>query len=258
MRVIAMALVLMLGAALMPQPASAQVDTWRVLHIGLQSGASVDTDGDGVVNSWKDCRQRGNSGKQHCKSIEHSSKYQMWQADMTCFEQSVEAWTDYQIDIVQDQVFIETDAYVPNWPYEMAAAYGAEYNFDGYDSIMVWTGYTQALGFDGGAWGPTVSHWSYVALYGLAGHCAHSVWPANVPGHEFTHNVIGLYHSLGFPVCPGGVYGYAGDGLPDVHHRLLTNTYTPNNCVDVNGNAIVSTGVPPEAYASGSYLDHYA
>jgi hypothetical protein len=247
-RCIVLALFLSLCGALWPAPASAQVDTWRVLHVGLQSGASVDTDGDGVVNSWYKCQQRGNSKKAHCR---FSDLYDKWQADIACFRDTVEAWTDYQIAIEQDVVFIETSDAVHNNPYEMER-YEAQYGFESYDVIMVWTAYTQALGFDGGTWNGVTGGYSSIGLYGLAGGGT-GVWPDGVPAHEFVHAVTGLYMAQGFPVCGTYEYPYGEYGEWEGHHRILTNTFRPITC----SNGVVSTGVPPEAWASGSYTDYY-
>jgi hypothetical protein len=246
---IAATLLLGLGA-FMPQKASAQVDEWRVLHVGLEStSASVDTDGDGRVNTWKDCKPKGNSGKQKCGTIYNSSKYSMWQTDMNCFKSTVEQWSDYQISIYQEQIFIETDAYLTGNYYDFAwNGYADQYGFENYDVVMVWTGYTQALGFDGGTWNGNVvgAGYSFIALYGLAGHCDMNAWPGIVPPHEFVHTVTGLYAGLGYPVC--GTYEYT-----EGHHAILTNTHSPITC----GSGVVSTGVPAEAWASGSWMDHY-
>lgn len=238
-------------AMLFPAPASAQVDTWRVLHIGLQSSASTDTDGDGSVNSW--CPPKGKSGKVNCNKLEQGTLYQMWQADMACFKQTVEDWAEGQITIEQEQAFIQTESHLTANYYDFAwNGWAAEYDFESYDVVMVWTAYTQALGFDGGTWNGHVvgAGYSFIALYGLAGHCDLSAWPAIVPPHEFVHTVTGLYSSLGYPVC--GTYEYQ-DGLGDVHHRILTNTHSPQTCAS----GVVSTGIPPEAFASGSWMDHY-
>ena len=252
---IATILVLALAAALMPSPAAAQVDTWRVLHVGLQSGASVDTDGDGVVNTWADCKPRGKSGKQRCGSVYDSTKYAMWQADMTCFKETVEAWTDYQIVIEQDQVFIETTDAIKANPYSFAwSGYADAYGFESYDVVMVWTGYTQALGFDGGTWNGATGGYAFIGLYGLAGHCDLTTWPAIVAPHEFVHTVTGLYGDrLGYPVCPTYQYPYQQYGEWEGHHMILTNTFPETTC----SNGMVSTGVPPEAWASGSWMDWY-
>lgn len=254
--IIAIALVVILSAALWPRPASAQVDTWRVLHIGLQSSASVDTDGDGVVNTWRECRDRGNSGKQHCKSLEQSRLYKAWQTDVACFPGTVEAWTDYQIAIEQDMVFIDTPDYVLNNPYDMFR-YADDYGFEDYDVIMVWTAYTQATGWDGGTWNGAVGGYSYIGLYGVTGQCpdpaSNGPWPVYVPPHEFVHAITGLYLSLGYPVCGTYEYPYHDYGEWEGHHMILTNTMPPTTC----SSGVVSTGVPSEAYASGSWTDHY-
>jgi hypothetical protein len=252
MNIIKGVLVLIFCAALWPQPASAQVDDWRVLHVGLQSAASVDTDQDGRVNSWYECRDRGNSGKQKCKSLESSALYQMWQADMACFENTVEAWTDYQINIVQESAFLETVEVLDANPYDFAwSGWADEYDFESYDVVMVWTGYTQALGFDGGTWNGVVGGYSFISLYGLAGGCT-GVWPDGVPAHEFVHAVTGLYMNQGYPVCGTYEYPYGNHGEWEGHHMILTNTFPPTTC----SNGVVSTGVPAEAWASGSYMDY--
>jgi hypothetical protein len=252
MRRIIVVLVALLCAGLLPAAASAQVDDWkddwRILHIGLQSGASVDTDGDGVVNSWAECRQQGNSKKAHCKK---SPLYQKWQTDVGCVESTVEAWTDYQIDVVQESVFLQTTDYVPANPYDMER-YEETYGFESYDVVMVWTGYTQALGFDGGTWNGVTGGYSFIALYGLAGSCD-GAWPAYVPAHEFVHAVVGLYINQGYPVCPTYDYPYGDYGEWEGHHMILTNTFPPTTCA----NGTVSTGVPGDAWLSGSWVDYY-
>jgi hypothetical protein len=241
-------LVLAFVLALIPSPAAAQVDDWRVLHVGLQSGASVDTDGDGKVNSWYTCKQRGNSKKAHCQM---SALYDKWQVDMTCFESKVEAWTDHQIDVVQEQVFIETSDVLRANPYEFAwNGWADAYDFESYDVVMVWTGYTQALGFDGGTWNGVVGGYSFIALYGMAGVCE-GIWPAGVPEHEFVHAVTGLYMGEGWPVCGTYEYPYGNYGEWEGHHMILTNTFPETTC----SSGIVSTGVPAEAWASGSWVD---
>jgi hypothetical protein len=240
--------VVILCAALLPIPVSAQVDDWRVLHIGLQSSASVDTDGDGAINSW--CPPKGNSGKVNCNKLAQGALYQMWQADMSCFEQTVESWAGGQINIVQEQTFIQTDAYLTANFYDFRNnGWADEYGFESYDVIMVWTAYTQALGFDGGTWNGNVvgAGYSFIALYGLAGGCTGD-WPDGVPAHEFVHTVTGLYAGLGYPVCGTYSYPYGEDG----HGAILTNTMPPTTC-----GAVVSTGVPADAWASGSWVDHY-
>jgi hypothetical protein len=242
-------IVTLIGSAMHPISVSAQVDTWRVLHIGLQSSASIDTDGDGVVNSWYECKQRGNSGKQRCKSLESSALYQSWQIDMGCFKSTVESWSEHQITIEQEQAFLETDdALDANFYDFLWSGYAANYDFESYDVVMVWTAYTQALGFDGGTWNGNVvgTGYSFIALYGIAGHCDLSAWPAIVPPHEFVHTITGLYAGLGYPVC--GTYEYT-----EGHHAILTNTHSPIVCAS----GVESTGVPADAFASGSWMDHY-
>ncbi len=252
-RLILLLLAIVIGFAGIPViPASAQVDDWRILHIGLQSGASVDTDGDGTVNSWG-CKTRGNSGKIDCKQ---SDLYQRWQTDIACLEPTLEAWTDYQIDVVQTSVFISTPDVVRANPYDMER-YEATYDFESYDVIMVWTAYTQALGFDGGTWNGVTGGYSFIALYGLTGQCpdpgSNGPWPVYVPAHEFVHSVTGLYVSAGYPVCPTYEYGYQQFGEWEGHHRILTNTFPPTTCAS----GLVSYGVPAEAWASGSWVDYY-
>lgn len=245
----------MLGGAVMPQPVAAQVDTWRVLHIGLQSGASVDTDGDGVVNTWQKCRER--NGTTQCRSIEQSPLYRAWQKDKRCFKQTVEAWTDYQITIEQTSVFIDTPDQLQANPYDFAwNGWADAYDFESYDVVMVWTGYTQALGFDGGTWNGVTGGYSFIALYGVAGQCPDAngqPWPAMVPAHEFVHAVTGLYAAQGFSVCPTYDYPYWEYGEWEGHHRILNNTFRPITC----SSGVVSTGVPAEAWASGSWMDWY-
>jgi hypothetical protein len=144
-------------------PTSAAVDTWRVLHVGLESfPASDDTDGDGVVNTWggsqgqTTCTPVGRKGKKEkCTTtpgtVAGSPLYQAWQTDVACFEPTVEAWSDYQIDIYQESVFIQTNQAIENSPYSfMWSGLAAQYGFENYDVVMVWTGYTQATGWDGG------------------------------------------------------------------------------------------------------------
>jgi hypothetical protein len=245
-----MVIVLMLGAALFPAPASAQVDTWRVLHVGLQSGASVDTDGDGKVNSWATCKPRGNSGKTHCRM---SALYDLWQADMGCFHDTIERWTGYQIDIVQDQVFIETQEYLPANPYEMEwAGYADAYGFSSYDVVMVWTAFTQTMPGNGNTWGPIAgtTDYAFISLYGV-GDCAS--WTGGiVPAHEFTHAIVIIGMMNGFAVCPTYDYPYMQYGEEAGHTMILTNTFPATTCAGG-----VSTGMPPEAYAAGSYRDYY-
>jgi hypothetical protein len=256
------------------RPASAAVDTWRVLHVGLESfPASDDTDGDGVVNTWggsqgqTTCTPVGRKGKkERCTTtpgtVAGSPLYQAWQTDVSCFEPTVEAWSDYQIDIYQESVFIQTNQAIENSPYSfMWSGLAAQYGFENFDVIMVWTGYTQATGWDGGTWNGTAlgTGYSYVGLYGLAGVCpdpaSNAPWPVYVPAHEFVHTVTGLYNSVGYPVCGTYEYPYPASGLEwEHHHRILTNTATPTVC---SNTGMTSTGVPPEAWASGSWMDHY-
>ncbi|MBA2708376.1 MAG: hypothetical protein H0U59_11300 [Gemmatimonadaceae bacterium] len=254
-RLILPLLAIVIGCAGIPAlPVSAQVDDWRILHIGLQSGASVDTDRDGVVNSWG-CRSKGNSGKVNCAK---SALYQQWQVDVGCFEQTVEAWTDYQINIVQESVFLNTVEVLDANPYDFAwSGWADQYGFENYDVIMVWTAYTQALGFDGGTWNGVTGGYSFIALYGVAGECPSpsnsEPWPAFVPAHEFVHAVTGLYAGAGYAVCPTYDYPYLDYGEWEGHHMILTNIFPATTC----SSGIVSTGVPAEAWASGSYMDYY-
>ena len=239
-------------------PADAAVDTWRVLHIALESTpASDDTDGDGRVNTWG-----GRNG-----NLKRSDNYARWRTDVACFEQTVEAWSNWQINIQQDRVVIDTDQWIENSPYGFMGQYpgdpnslAAAYGFEGYDVVMVWTAYTQATGWDGGTWNGNAlgTGYSYIGLYGLYGAgCPNTAgtsgWPAYVPAHEFVHTVTGLYASLGYPVCGTYEYNYWQFGEWDGHKRILTNTFPATTC----SSGIVSTGVPPEAFASGSWMDHY-
>lgn len=251
--VLFLAATIVIGFAGISAPsASAQVDDWRVLHIGLQSGASVDTDGDGVVNTWG-CRVKGKSGKVDCSK---SALYQRWQTDIGCLKPTLEAWSDYQINVVQSSVFISTPDVVRANPYNMER-YEAAYDFESYDVVMVWTAYTQALGFDGGTWNGVTGGYSFIALYGLTGQCPSpsnsEPWPAFVPAHEFVHSVTGLYANAGYPVCGTYDYPYGLYGEWEGHHMILTNTFPETTC----SSGIVSTGVPAEAWASGSWADHY-
>jgi hypothetical protein len=248
-------LVLAFVLALIPSPAAAQVDTWSVLHVGLQSGARADTDGDGRINSWYDCQPRGNSGKQKCKSLEASRLYQAWQTDVSCFPETVERWTGYQIDVVQDVVFIETDEPITTWSYGSLAwsHFATDYNFSAYDVVMVWTAYTQATGHNGAAWGPATGlGYGFVSIYGVSTSCGG--WDGGIiPAHEFAHTVSALYQTQGFPVCPIYDYPYWNYGEEQGHTMILTNTFPVTTC----SNGVISTGVPPEAWASGSYRDYY-
>jgi hypothetical protein len=233
-------------------PTSAAVDTWRVLHVGLESfPASDDTDGDGRVNTWG-----GRNG-----NLKRSNFYEAWRTDVACFEGTVEAWSGWQINVQQDRVVIDTDQWVENNPYSfMGSGLAAAYGFESYDVIMVWSAYTQALGFDGGTWNGDAlgTGYSYIALYGLYGagcpnKAGTSGWPAYVPAHEFVHTVTGLYAGLGYPVCGTYEYNYWQFGEWDGHKRILTNTFPATTC----SSGVVSTGVPPAAFASGSWMDHY-
>jgi hypothetical protein len=252
-----LAIVLMLGllGAILPQPVSAHaVDEWRVLHIGLESAASKDTDGNGTINRWQDCRPLGTAQKTHCKPLHESRLYQMWQTDLSCFESTIEGWSNQQIDIVQDQIFIETDDVLDANPYDFHwSGYSGPYNFNDYDVVMVWTAYTQKLGADGLAWyGPTsnIGNYGFVAVYGLAGHCDLAKWPGIVAPHEFTHIVTALYRHNGFPVC--GTYNYPGG-----HAAIYQNTHAPVTCTFGPTKGQVSTGIPLAAFASGSLEEHY-
>jgi hypothetical protein len=248
--VLALAFVL----ALIPSPAAAQVDEWRVLHVGLQSGARVDTDGDGTVNSWATCKPRGKSGKTHCRM---SDLYRQWQEDMTCFESTIERWTGRQIDVVQEQVFIETSDAIEANPYSFVwSGYADAYAFSEYDVVMVWGGFTQTMSGDGNTWGPLAgtTDYAFISLYGV-GEC--SSWHGGiVPPHEFSHaiSIIGMMN--GFAVCPIYDYPYAQYGEEDGHTMILTNTFPETTCYSANA-GVVSTGIPPEAYAAGSYRDYY-
>lgn len=225
-----------------PVRAHAQpVDTWRILHVGLQSGIADDTDGDGTPNTW------GRSTR---------DLWRKWQYDMACLDPVLDAESGGQIAVDHDWVFIETGDPVKNTPWAMeAAGYEASLDFESYDVVMVWTGYSQALGFDGGAWNGVTGGYSYIALYGMAGACprpnVNPPWPGAVPAHEFVHAVTGLYFA-DFPVC--GTYDYVPwTGTEWEHHmQILTNTFpVPITCADGD----VSTGVPPEAWASGSWTE---
>jgi hypothetical protein len=239
------AVVLVLFAALVPAPASAQVDDWRVLHVGLQSGASVDTDGNGKVNSWYDCKQQGNSKKAHCR---FSALYDKWQADMSCFESTVEGWSNDHINIVNEQVFLETQAVLTPNPYDFAwNGWADQYNFAAYDVVIVWTAFTQATGADGAAWGADAGHGNYgfISLYGVYGDCAS--WGGGLVPHVVTW----LYRMNGWPVC--NTYDYPTDG----HAAIWQNWHTPVTCSFGPSAGMTSTGIPAEALASGSIRDYY-
>jgi hypothetical protein len=251
-------LLLALLAALWPAPATAQVDTWRVLHVGLQSGAATDTDSDGAVNSWYTCKQRGNSKKAHCQ---FSKLYDMWQDSMACFPDTVERWTGYQIAIEQDQIFIETSDYLLADPYQMAwSGYASDYGFSEYDVVIVWTAFTQPprpnMG-DGNAWGPLAgtTDYGFIWLYGV-GWC--DSWHGGiVPPHEFSHQLSINGMIRGFAVCPIYDYPYMQYGEEDGHTMILTNQFPATTCAQGPYAGGVSTGIPPEAYAAGSYRDYY-
>jgi hypothetical protein len=255
--IITLAIVVVLCGAIMPQPASAQVDTWSVLHVGLQSGASADTDGDGVVNSWYKCKQRGNSKKAHCQ---FAPVYDQWQDSMSCFPETVERWTGYQIDVVQDQVFIETKDNILADPYQMAwNGYADEYGFSNYDVVIVWTAFTQPprpnMG-DGNAWGPLdgTTDYGFTWLYGV-GWC--DSWHGGiVPAHEFSHQLSINGMLQGYDVCPIYDYPYMPYGEEEGHSMILQNYFPPTTCYSSPITAgRVSTGIPPEAYAV-SYRDY--
>jgi hypothetical protein len=252
-RFIVLTLFLSLCGALWPSPASAQVDTWRVLHVGLQSGASVDTDGDGKVNSWYNCKQRGNSKKAHCQ---FAPVYDQWQDSMSCFPETVERWTGYQIDIVQDQVFIDTKDNILADPYQMAwNGYADAYGFSNYDVVMVWTAFTQTMPGDGNTWGPIAgtTDYAFISLYGV-GDC--SSWRGGiVPAHEFSHAISINGMMQGYNVCPIYDYPYMQYGEEAGHTMILTNAFPATTCYSANA-GVVSTGMPPEAYAQ-SYADYY-
>jgi hypothetical protein len=252
-------IVLLLIVSLFPQPAAAQVDTWRVLHVGLESGARVDMDGDGRVNSWYECTTRPN-GSERCKSLKRSTLYRQWQRDVRCFPATIERWTGYQIAIEQDSVFIETTEPLRASPYEFAwGGWADQYNFAAYDVIIVWVANTQPLVSpgNGNAWGPVAGNYGFVANLGIGGYCD-SYDGGIVPAHEFAHTVSWLYDLAGgFNVCPIYDYPYTKDGGEGEHrdHTLiLTNQWPTITC----SNGKVSNGVPPEAWASGSYRDYYA
>jgi hypothetical protein len=254
-------IVLMLGVVLWPAPAAAApLDTWRVLHIGLQSATSVDTDGDGTVNTWQDCATLAD-GTQRCKRIEDSTLYKKWKRDIGCFDNKVEAWSGNQINILQRSTFINTPAHLNNNPYSFAwtdysptdgveRTWAQQYDFESYDVIMVWTAYTQATGWDGGTWNGVTGGYAYPGLYGVSGDCKGG-WPTGVPEHEFVHTVTGLYVAEGWPVCGTYEYPYGLYGEWIGHHMILTNSFPPTTC----SSGIVSTGIPKEAWASGSWMD---
>jgi hypothetical protein len=247
-----------LVAVLIPSPAAAQVDTWRVLHVGLQSG--TDGNGDGRADTWRECRQLGNSGKQKCKKLGDSILYQQWQDSMGCFPETVERWTGYQIDIVQDQVFIETTDGVLADPYQMAwNGYADAYGFSSYDVVMVWTAFTQPprpnMG-EGNAWGPLdgTTDYGFIWLYGV-GWC--DSWHGGiVPPHEFSHQLSINAMIKGFATCPIYDYPYQQYGEEAGHTMMLTNAFPATTCVLGPYAGGTSTGIPSEAYAS-SYRDYY-
>jgi hypothetical protein len=257
---------IVLCTVLWPTSASAHsVDDWRVLHIGLQSGSSVDTNGDGVVNSWQDCTTLAD-GTRQCKSIMQSSLYKRWKVDVDCFEHTVENWSGNQINVVQKSMFVNTPVGIWNSPYGfdwtdydpndgLDRSWADALNFESYDVIMVWTGYTQATGWDGGTWAGATGNYAYIGIYGVTGTCpqvhSNDPWPVYVPAHEFVHAVVSLYARKGFLVCGLYDYPYLQHGEWIGHYRILTNTFPPTTCP----NGTISTGVPPAAWASGSWAD---